>query len=196
MKSTFLLPPLLLASCCMASERQAPSPSVQSVSRPSPTFLSAETLNFLPHVHAVKVSQASKPAKRQIIHILDWHFVPLADFEADQRQAEGKPPLSPKERLLEPSPQGPNTKWESFLAEVEAVQVEQMAFLREMAKSHGLKAVFIEGLAPAELPAFKKLLGHLAQWKKPMAVRIPRLRVVPSGEGRRLRAWPARLAAA
>ncbi len=65
----------------------------------APRFLSAHTLET-PHVHSVVVTPAKSKRKRQIIHILDWHFVPQADFEADIRAAEGKPPLTNRERLL------------------------------------------------------------------------------------------------
>ena len=57
--------------------------------------------------------------------------------------------------------------WESFLAEVEAVQLEQMALLRSLANPHGLKQVFLEGISEDEMPGFKNLLGHLSRWKKP-----------------------------
>lgn len=124
---------LLLLAGCSGPEQPA---------RPS-AFLDVETLKALPYVHAVEVSPATKP-KRQIIHILNWHYLDPETFHADGGE-----------------------DWAAFLDDVEAVQVEQMALLRELAKSHGLKAVFLEGIAQDEMPAFRKLLGHLARWKKP-----------------------------
>ncbi len=158
--------PILLLAGCSGPEPAAPA-------RPS-SFLDADALEALPHVHAVEVSPASDKPKRQIIHILNWHYVPFSDFEADIRAAEGELASSPQEQLLEnPHPSTipifdqTSEKWESFLADVEAVQVEQMALLRELAKFHGLKQVFLEGVTKVELPAVRKFLDALVQWEKP-----------------------------
>ncbi len=154
---------ILLLAPCSASAQAVPA-------RPS-AFLDVKTVKALPHVVAMKESPASKERKRQIIHILNWHFVSFFDFEADLRTAEDLPPLTPEQILqppnLEPVPEKVAEKYEAFLADVEAVQVEQMALRRSLVKSHGLNAVFLEGIAQDEMPAFRKLLGQLARWKKP-----------------------------
>ena len=154
---------ILLLAPCSASAQAVPA-------RPS-AFLDAKTLKGLPHVHKVEISPASKEPKRQIIHIMNWHLVSFFDFEADLRTAEGLPPAN-REPLLQPPeldsvPDKVGEKWDAFLQDVEAVQVEQMALLRSQVKSHGLNAVFLEGIAQDEMPAFRKLLGQLARWKKP-----------------------------
>ena len=89
---------LFFLSLCVAGEpSQVPTDRRASS---APRFLSAHNLETLPHVHSVIVTPAKNKRKRQIIHILDWHFVPPAHFEADIRAAEGKPPLTNRERLL------------------------------------------------------------------------------------------------
>jgi hypothetical protein len=128
MKPAFLVA-LIFTAC--TSQGAEPSPG-----QPIPT----KTLKALPHVHAVTVSPATKEPKRQIIHILNWHFVPRADFALDIRTEAEKAGVTLSDDDVD-------RNWESFLGEVEAVQDEQMAVLRELAKSYGLKQVFIEGLA-------------------------------------------------
>ncbi len=145
---------LVLASCPGYSVPEPPAPV-----RPS-TCLEAKTLKALPYVHAVEYLPASEKPTRQIVHILDWHFVPRADFAADIRAEAEKVGVTLSDADVDGN-------WESFLAEVEAVQLEQMALLRSLANSHGLKQVFLEGIAEDEMPGFKNLLGHLSRWKKP-----------------------------
>jgi hypothetical protein len=128
---------LLLALGCESAEPP------EAPARPS-AFIEAETLKAMPYVAAVEVWSIGEQPKRQVFHLFNWHYVDPASFQADGGE-----------------------DWESFLADVEAVQVEQMALLRNLAKSHGLKAVFLEGIAQEEIPGFRKLLGHLARWKKP-----------------------------
>jgi hypothetical protein len=130
-------------------------------SNPEPLrLINPATLEEIPAVHAVEVSPAKETRKRQIIHILNWHFVPRADFALDIRTEAEKAGVTLSDDDVD-------RNWESFLGEVEAVQDEQMAVLRELAKSYGLKQVFIEGLAKENQQAFKELLGHLSRWRKP-----------------------------
>lgn len=141
--------------------------SAQSVPARPHAFLDTKACKALPQVHTVEVSVASKEPKRQIIHILNWHYVPFSDFVADIRQVEGGPPPTSEDLPQIGRDAELDRKWDEFLSQVESVQVEQMDLLRELVKSHKLKQIFLEGFSPKEMPAFKKRLDHLARWKKP-----------------------------
>jgi hypothetical protein len=104
-------------------------------SNPEPSrFINTATLEEIPVVHSVDVSSAKETRKRQIIHILNWHFVPRADFALDIRTEAEKAGVTLSDDDID-------RNWESFLGEVEAVQKEQMAVLRNLAKSHGLNSM-------------------------------------------------------
>ena len=166
------LPALLLCAPPMAPAAPSLSarPSAQpravadrparSADGPAPVFLSAETLRKLPHVHRVTVAPAVGKRKRQIIHVLNYHFVEREAFAADIRTEAEKAGETLTEADID-------REWAGFLDDVEAVQVEQVALLRALVKSHGVKAVFLEGLDKSEIPAFNKLAGELHRWKKP-----------------------------
>lgn len=119
-----------------------------------PSLISNSDLAKLPHVHAVTFSPTTA-TERQIVHLLDWHFVPEADFAADLRDQSSEPISD--EDIAE--------LYEEFLAEVEAVQQEQMAILRVLIREHGLQAVYKEGLTAERLPAFTKLVGAMKGFK-------------------------------
>ncbi|MCA9067895.1 MAG: hypothetical protein KDA84_03170, partial [Planctomycetaceae bacterium] len=55
--------------------------------------------------------------------------------------------------------------WELFLSEVEAIQAEQMALLRSLAKSHGLKAIHMESVTMEGVEGFRRLVGHIRDYK-------------------------------
>jgi hypothetical protein len=59
-----------------------PRPSERVLTGPDESVLAA-----LPHVERVEVRVRPRHPKQRIIHILDWHYVPPALFEADVRAA-------------------------------------------------------------------------------------------------------------
>lgn len=119
-----------------------------------PTLISNNTLTTLPHVHAVTFSPMTA-TERQIIHLLDWHFVSEADFAADLRDQSNEPISDEDIEEL----------YEEFLAEVEAVQREQMAILRTLIREHGVRAIYKEGLTAKRLPAFTKLVAAMKEFE-------------------------------
>ena len=54
----------------------------------------------------------------------------------------------------------------SFLLEVEAVQLEQMALLRCLIKHHGLKRLYCEGLTAKDLPNYKEKIAVLREMEQ------------------------------
>ena len=116
---------LLLFSFCSTPQPPAPAKSPDQPTEPKPSgparpsaFLDYEALKSLPHIHAVEVSPASKEPKRQILHILDWHYLPKDEFAADIRTKAEKAQESLTDADID-------REWDSFLGEVEAVQAEQ-----------------------------------------------------------------------
>lgn len=60
-----------------------------------------------------------------------------------------------------------------ILLEVEAVQLEQMVVLHCLARHHGLRRVFAEGLTPKDVPNFKDRIAVLREMEEKD---VPRLR--------------------
>jgi len=73
--------------------------------------ISNSDLTKLPFVHSVTFAQKTA-TERQIIHILDWHFVSQVDFAADVRDQSVEPISNAEIGSL----------YEEFLADVEAIQ--------------------------------------------------------------------------
>lgn len=119
-------------------------------------LLSLKTLKFLPHVQSVKVTPAKIKRKRQIIHVLNWHYVEREPFVAEIRQEAKKAGVTLSDDDIEQN-------WNGFLSEVESVQAEQMRLLRSLAKSHQIKRVFIEGLIQEEVERFEGLSVKVAE---------------------------------
>lgn len=116
------------------------------------SFHNPDDLQKLVHVASVEVTPARGESTRQLIHILDYHFVPRDAFEADFHTQEPTVTENDIER-----------EWGAFLSDVEAVQEEQIDLLIELRKFHGIKAVYLEGVTEAkakEVPAMaEKILG-------------------------------------
>lgn len=106
-------------------------------------------LNAVGGVHSAKVQVDTDAAKQTIIHIKDWHLVSKADFLADQKQngAEGLP-----------------KDYDAFVKSVRKVQSEQEAVIRMLAKKHGLKTVYKEGLTLEDFETDQIVLGMI--WTK------------------------------
>lgn len=93
-----------------------------------------------PEVASVTVQAVQNPTHR-IIHVLNWHFVSREDFALE----------------------GDSDAYEAFLDDVEAVQVEQMTFLKRL----GVKKVSYEGLTPENHPAYVKRAATLQKLHRP-----------------------------
>lgn len=125
---------------------------------PPPGVLNRKTLESLPHVATVEITRVKGMPRRQIIHILNWHFVERAAFVADIQTAAEKP-LTDAELEQE---------WASFLDDVESIQSQQEALLRALVSSHGIEAVYLEGIATdQELEGYLNLAARLKDWKEP-----------------------------
>ena len=137
--------------CCLALLQPACAQSKPEP--PSVPFLEAEFLKKLPHVHSATGSPAKIKRRRQIIHLLNWHFVEREPFIADLSDVAGR-------RLSDAEA---DEHWTSFLQEVEAVQAQQRVLFRELVRSHGLKQVFLEGLASGDGEEFEALCLKVAK---------------------------------
>src|SRR5438093_230734 len=69
----------------------------------------------------VQVKVAAPGAKKRIIHVADWHFVPPDLFALDLEAVEGRK-LAPQEI---------ERRYAKFLKDVEDVQIEQEGILRQ-----------------------------------------------------------------
>lgn len=118
-----------------------------------PAIIPSAALKNLPQVHSVTFG-LTKGSERQIIHLLDWHFVSEADFAADLRDQSSEPISDEEIEGL----------YDAFLDEVEAIQQEQMAILRALIRDHGVNAIYKEGLTAENLPAFEKLVAAIKKF--------------------------------
>lgn len=146
----------ILVFICLPAK--SPSAPADSRSEPTPQFQSLKTLKSLPHVQSVKVTPAKTKRKRQILHILDYHFVDEKTHGIDIRDAA-------KQKGVTLTDAEVAADWELFLSEVKAVQAEQMALLRSLAKSHGLKAIHMESVTVEGIEGFRRLVGHIWDYK-------------------------------
>jgi hypothetical protein len=105
----------------------------------------------LPGVARVEVlARATNPTNR-IVHLRDWHFVPGDLYALGLQTAAGRP-LS-KEAIDRPH--------QGHLLEVRAAQIEQAAAPRCLARHHGLKRPFAEGLTPKTTGSFREVVAVL-----------------------------------
>jgi hypothetical protein len=93
----------------------------------------AEVAELFRAPHVVRVEAPVRPWRtdRRIIHILDYHWTPRELHEG-------------------PEP------YERHLADVAAVQAEQMPLLRHLTGRYGLKAVYLEGLTADTVGAYRE----------------------------------------
>lgn len=96
------------------------------------------------------------PQPRQALHVCNWHYIPKDHFAADLKSVGGGP-LSDEDL---------NAQYCEFLAEVEAVQVEQVAEMRKLIHEHNLKHVWLEGLTESRMPDFKELIKQTKAFEK------------------------------
>lgn len=98
-------------------------------------------LQAMPEVASVEVRAADDPSHR-IIHILNWHYVSEKDFKAA----------------------GEKQDYESFLKDVEAIQTEQMSFLRRLK----VREVHYEGMTEKNRVDYLVRCQTFKKYKKPV----------------------------
>lgn len=138
-RATGILALAALSYGCIGQDRES------GTSIPPQSFhdLSADAvplLRQLPHVASVERYGPSGRVTNRIIHITDWHFVAKDDYAADLRDLSDEP-ISDEEIARSHA---------ELLEEVAAIQREQMDLLRTLAEQHGVKRVYVEGLAAGE----------------------------------------------
>lgn len=118
--------------------------------------LHAYALRLLNKLDGIKYIERLVPAYRpqyRIIHIADWHAVLFDALAADLRDQE--PTITVGEIQAE---------YRATMAAVEAVQSSQRKLIRQLAKEHGVRRVFLEGLSDADLPAYLAIVEALAKY--------------------------------
>jgi hypothetical protein len=108
--------------------------------------LSAEGLCRNPEVATAQAPLSSSAPALRIIQIFDYHYVPPDEYAKGMRQRPGDEPLSP-ERCA--------ASHNAHLMKVEAIQREQASLLRRLAKDHGIRRIFVEGLTPEGVQDYK-----------------------------------------
>ncbi len=129
------LPILLICLGCVKPSQESEHPA---------KMLSTRELLDCPHVITAGVAPAKSP-KRQILHVLNWHFVDREAYEADDGE-----------------------DWEAFLDSVEKVQSEQVDLLQHLKDAHGINEVYLEGMTDADVEGYRTLAEALAGWKAPI----------------------------
>lgn len=84
---------------------------------------------------------------RKVIHVCDWHHLPKDVFAADLQLTA--------DYIADEL----DRHYEQHLADVEAVQAEQIEQLRALIRQHGLKRPWVEGLTEDDMPAFRALVS-------------------------------------
>jgi hypothetical protein len=109
----------------------------------------ADLLRQLPGVAGVEVVPASGKPARRLIHLRDFHYVPRDLFALELR---GQGTITEEEMDL---------RYQEHLLEVELVQLEHLALLRCLARRHGLRRVFVEGITPEGVNNFREMVAAL-----------------------------------
>src|SRR5262249_41205661 len=121
-------------------------------------------LRQLPGVADVAVAVRADAPARRIVHLRDWHLVPRDQYAAELRAARPGLSDSDVDRL-----------YRELTLEVEAVQLEQMAFLRCLIRHHGLRRVCAEGLTERNLPDFRERVEALRTAEREQVPRYRKL---------------------
>jgi hypothetical protein len=107
----------------------------------------ADILRQLPGVVNVEVVPAEGKATRRLIHLRDFHHVPRDLFALELR---GQEAISEEEIEL---------RYQEHLLQVELVQVEHLALLGCLARRHGLRRVYVEGMTPEGVTNFREMVA-------------------------------------
>jgi hypothetical protein len=97
----------------------------------------------------------AEPPKR-LFHIRNTHFVTAEDFAADMRSQL-------KESVSDDTLNG---WYDTFLDDVESLQDEQTAMLRDLIHEHGVQAVFLEGVTDDNVEAFREKVRQLKKSRR------------------------------
>jgi hypothetical protein len=109
-------------------------------------------LKALPDVASVRVAVECAEPSLTIIHVRDWHFVEKKSFAIDVRDVSDE----------ELSDDEVDELFDEHRAAVAGVQKQQMRLIRKL----GIKQVFKEGFAAEDLPAYRKRIGILRDFRK------------------------------
>jgi endonuclease YncB( thermonuclease family) len=119
----------------------------------------AKKLTPLESVHSAVVKLAMPGAATTVIHVCDWHMLGAKEFMAYEKSGRSKP-----------FEEGEAVKlYEKHLADVEAVQKDQVVVLRTMIQitfEKSPRVVFQEGLTPGDMKVYKALAEVLASSEK------------------------------
>jgi hypothetical protein len=107
----------------------------------------ADLLRRLPGVVGVEVVPAEGKPARRLIHLRDFHHVPRDLFALELR---GQGAIAEEEMDL---------RYQAHLLQVELVQLEHYAALRCLVKHHGLRRVYVEGMAPEGVKNFGEMVA-------------------------------------
>lgn len=115
---------------------------------------SRAAITILPIAAALLVAgcygAVTQPPATKVIQVCDWHYVPKDLFAADMRSTPGKSYNDEEIDQL----------YAAHLDDVEAVQQEQIKFLRELIRQHNLFDVWVEGLTLKKKPGFLDLVDQ------------------------------------
>lgn len=109
-----------------------------------------------------------------IIHLRDWHFVPRDAFIIDQEHVYRRKLTAEQIDRL----------YAEHLAQVEIVQLEQMAILRCLIRQNGLRAVLVEGMTTQAdaLPAVIESLQKKHEYAKLLREQRKEAETLPGAE--------------
>ena len=94
--------------------------------------------------------------KREVIHVGDWHYIPRDTFAADLLANRSNYSADEIDDL-----------YSEHLADVEAVQAEQVEQLKSLIRHRDLKHVWVEGLAHEDMRAFAAIVDTVKGSKNP-----------------------------
>jgi hypothetical protein len=115
------------------------------------TVSAARILEKLPEVQRVHVYVPAKPPRSRIIHLLDVHTLPKAQFAALIEGRE-KTRLSQEER---------ERLYAGHIDKVNDVQADEIAVVIPLAAKNGLREIFVEGLTKEFVNKFLEWVEHL-----------------------------------
>lgn len=95
------------------------------------------------------------PPTRQLIHILNYHYLPPETFRADLLAADAS--LSDVEI---------ESEFASFLDEVELLQQEQVQVLRRLITEQGIRHVYLEGLTEENRDRFLESIEQMRAFER------------------------------
>jgi hypothetical protein len=114
------------------------------------TVSAARILERLPEVQGVHVYVPAKPPRSRIIHLLDVHTIPKAQFAA-WIEAREKTRLSEEES---------ERRYAGQIDQVNNAQANEIAVVIPLAAKNGLREIFVEGLTKESVNKFLESVEH------------------------------------